>query len=338
MEKKDNIHVLNILLMFISLVAAFIVPFELFLLAYAILGPLHYLTEINWLNKENFYVRQKRDVWLLIILAFLISIPALASLFLQVKNQSSFVIMLQFIKSQFGAIMIVILVISIVFVYRPSMYRITVLALTTGLITCLFRETKMFYILFTILLPTIIHVYLFTLLFVVYGTIKKANVFGKMEVITLVVIPLLIALIPINSKNYILSVETLTIFKESKFGDINNSVGEILGAANKDLDEFIISSAGVKIQIFIAFAYTYHYLNWFSKVSLIGWLKDTSLKNQVYLLVIWTFSLTLYYYDYRLGLTALTFLSMLHVILEFPLNILSIKGIIGFITSKLRYN
>lgn len=325
--------------MFISMVMAFIVPFELFLLSYAVLGPLHYLTEINWLNNNNFYLKRKRDVWILIVLAILISAPAIASLvslFFQPENQSLFVYILKLIKGQFGTILFVILVIAIAFVYRPSLVRVLVLVSTAGVLMYFFRDTKMYYILFTILLPTIIHVYLFTLLFVAYGAIKTRSVLVKIEVIALAIVPLLIALIPVSTNTYILSVETLTILKESKLGDINNSVGHILGEANKDMNEFILSGTGIRIQIFIAFAYTYHYLNWFSKVKLIGWLNDTSLKNQVSLVIIWTFSLTLYYYDYRLGLTALTFLSMLHVILEFPLNIVSIRGVIGFVSNKVR--
>jgi hypothetical protein len=321
------------------MVMAFIVPFELFLLSYAVLGPLHYLTEINWLNNNNFYLKRKRDVWVLIVLAILISAPAIASLvslFFQPENQSLFVYILKLIKGQFGTILFVILVIAIAFVYRPSLVRVLVLVFTAGVLMYFFRDTKMYYILFTILLPTIIHVYLFTLLFVAYGAIKTRSVLVKIEVIALAIVPLLIALIPVSTNTYILSVETLTILKESKLGDINNSVGQILGDANKDMNEFILSGTGIRIQIFIAFAYTYHYLNWFSKVKLIGWLNDTSLKNQVSLVIIWTFSLTLYYYDYRLGLTALTFLSMLHVILEFPLNIVSIRGVIGFVSNKLR--
>src|ERR1051326_6332879 len=57
----DQINYLNICLMLISCVMAFIFPFELFLFSYAILGPLHYLTEISWLHDRNYFTERQRD-------------------------------------------------------------------------------------------------------------------------------------------------------------------------------------------------------------------------------------------------------------------------------------
>ncbi len=84
---------------------------------------------------------------------------------------------------------------------------------------------------------------------------------------------------------------------------------------------------------FIAFAYTYHYLNWFSKTSVIGW-HQVSRRKLAGVLVIWVFSVGLYLYDYRLGLLALLFLSLLHVVYEFPLNYISVRGSVQMIGQK----
>ena len=88
---------------------------------------------------------------------------------------------------------------------------------------------------------------------------------------------------------------------------------------------------------FIAFAYTYHYLNWFSKTSIIKW----HLVDRRYLiatLAIWITSIVVYAYDYHTGLKLLFFLSFLHVFLEFPLNIKTFveigKEVKGFIFKK----
>ena len=78
---------------------------------------------------------------------------------------------------------------------------------------------------------------------------------------------------------------------------------------------------------FIAFAYTYHYLNWFSKTSIIQWHKMPRL-NLGIVLVMWAAAVSLYLYDYQTGLTALLLLSFLHVFMEFPLNFQSLRGII----------
>jgi hypothetical protein len=77
---------------------------------------------------------------------------------------------------------------------------------------------------------------------------------------------------------------------------------------------------------FIAFAYTYHYLNWFSKTSVIKW-HQVPRKTLLITLTVWLASVGFYLYDYSLGLNVLFFLSFLHVFLEFPLNVVSFTGI-----------
>src|SRR5437868_3748453 len=59
--------------MLVAAVLAFNLPFELFLFSYAILGPLHYLTEIGWLHQRNYFATGKRDYFILILLGLLIT-------------------------------------------------------------------------------------------------------------------------------------------------------------------------------------------------------------------------------------------------------------------------
>ena len=68
------INYLNIGLMLISLVAAYILPFELFLFSYAVLGPLHYLTEISWLDKKNYFIRSKDDMIFLLMQVLILTV------------------------------------------------------------------------------------------------------------------------------------------------------------------------------------------------------------------------------------------------------------------------
>ena len=77
---------------------------------------------------------------------------------------------------------------------------------------------------------------------------------------------------------------------------------------------------------FIAFAYTYHYLNWFSKTSIIQWHKVPKLRFAAVLLM-WIGGVAVYLYDYMAGIQWLFFLSFLHVLLELPLNFTSAIGI-----------
>ncbi|HEY3406359.1 MAG TPA: hypothetical protein VGK59_23385 [Ohtaekwangia sp.] len=326
--------------MVISLVVAIIIPFELFLLAYAILGPLHYLTEINWLKQNGFFIKKKNQIWALVALTFFISVPIVLagfSIFPDAANPMKplFTFLIRF----YPTVILICLVVAIALVYEQKVFFMVILLIVTGLIIYLFRNTKMYYLLAGLLLPSLFHVYLFTLIFMAYGVIKTKNKTGFFEVLTLALMPLIITFLPINHENYTLGNKTLATFRESNFGHLNFSVGNMLGpAANQDAEAFIFSAAGIKIQIFIAFAYLYHYLNWFSKVSLIGWLRNTSGKKISLMLLIWIISLSVYFYDYRLGLGVLFFLSLLHVTLEFPLNILSAQGVFGFLTSRFRSN
>ena len=68
-----QINYLNGGLMFLSCLLAYFFPFELFLFSYAVLGPLHYLTEISWLHDRNYFieakrVRRARRAWLILVM------------------------------------------------------------------------------------------------------------------------------------------------------------------------------------------------------------------------------------------------------------------------------
>jgi hypothetical protein len=52
-----NQHVGNFLALVVSAVAASVAPLQVFIFVYAFVGPLHYLTEIAWLRKKEFYFR-----------------------------------------------------------------------------------------------------------------------------------------------------------------------------------------------------------------------------------------------------------------------------------------
>ena len=88
-------------------------------------------------------------------------------------------------------------------------------------------------------------------------------------------------------------------------------------------DVLFRSPAALSVMGLIAFAYTYHYLNWFSKTSVIQW-HNIPRARLIVVLVIWLASIGAYAYDYRFGLRWLYFLSFTHVLLEFPLNHLTV--------------
>jgi hypothetical protein len=84
-----NLNTINIGLMIISLGLAYVLPFEIFLLSYAVLGPLHYLTELSWLKDKNFFLPYKSDKYYLLVVFILIMIGS--SIILPYKSLAVFI-------------------------------------------------------------------------------------------------------------------------------------------------------------------------------------------------------------------------------------------------------
>lgn len=320
---------LNIFLIIASLILAYFLPFELFLFSYAILGPLHYATEINWLDKKNYFIKSKKWIYVFFILCLVISIPHLFKLpyFVDFKNTSLISIIIGWIRYLKSTILLLCFLMAFILIYfnkATSIVTFSIISLIIALLISTFSTSKIF---LSIFLPTIIHVYLFTLLFMVYGTINKKTTAGIIAIVLLIFVPLFVSLFPIKTLNYFVSNSTQNTFGATGMQNLNYYLATMLSQNNNG--EFqLLSEIGLKIQIFVAFCYTYHYLNWFSKTSIIGWNKNISKSRIAIIIGIWLVSIAIYFYNYKVGLSALFFLSMLHVLYEFPLNILTIKLII----------
>ena len=78
---KNNLDNINSILIIIAFGLSIILPFELFLFAYAVLGPIHYLSEIAWLEKKNFFLPNKFGQFFFIGLSTLTSLLFLISYF-----------------------------------------------------------------------------------------------------------------------------------------------------------------------------------------------------------------------------------------------------------------
>jgi hypothetical protein len=328
MESK-NIDRLNIFLIFISLILAYKIPFELFLFSYAFLGPLHYLTEINWLKERNYFINKKDWISVFILFGLIISIPLLLSLplFHFVYDIAIVKSILKELNSSSNIILLAALFFSIGLVFLKELKYTVVFLIGSILISYFILKYVSFSIvLVSVFLPTIIHVYLFTLLFMLFGAIKSKSTPGYIGVALLTAIPLIISFGNVHPEQYMLSKSTQDNFIASGFQALNFSLADLL-KSNSNESFSLMSILGLKIQIFIAFAYTYHYLNWFSKTSIIGWHKGTSKTRLGIIAAIWIASVSFYLYDYRTGIIVLFFLSFLHVFLEFPLNVVSVKGI-----------
>lgn len=323
LNKTEKVDILNIGLMLLAAVIAMVMPFETFLFVYAVLGPLHYLTEISWLHDKQYFVKGKYDSVILVIAA------ALLALF-EIREQLSITFPIGFNAN----IVFVALLGSVVFFFVHNNFLkwagITLIILTS-------QVSSNFNLFLTLFIPTIIHVYVFTMLFMLYGALKSKSRYGLLSVFILLLCPILLftifpntAFYPISEygiKNYqnfkYLNILSLTTFFDQPLPDSMDGWGNII----------FHTKTGILVMRVIAFAYTYHYFNWFSKTSLIQWHKVPKWRFVVVILI-WIAGATLYMIDYTAGYKWLYFLAFLHVILEFPLNIMSLSGIVGHLKGK----
>lgn len=320
-EKTD---VTNIGLMLVSCIVAMILPFEVFLFSYAILGPLHYLTEISWLHDKKYYTRERYDAIILIIIGFLITLKYFDP-FLEIDFPDGFD----------NNLMYVALLSSIIFVtVKNKLYRIG------GILLVIFSSmlAKNYALFFGVFLPTLIHVYVFTALFMLYGALKSKSRFGIPAVIAMVLCPILLMAIFPNKAFYPptdYSIGAYSLFKLVNVHWLMN-VNHIPAQPSAQAWDTIIfhSKAGILLMRFIAFAYTYHYLNWFSKTKIIQWHNIPKLRFAA-VIIIWLASIGIYLTDYTSGLRWLVFLSFLHVLLEFPLNVTSVIGIGSYFKERI---
>ncbi|WP_375235051.1 hypothetical protein [Winogradskyella sp.] len=337
MNNLVKIDFLNTFLIVLSLVIACILPFELFIIAYAILGPLHYITEINWIREKGYFLNNSYWIYIIISFSAVIALPLISKLdfFANIENDTIFFIQNQLPKYT-NTLIFLALVIAYAFLFIKSKTHI-IGVIFAGFITAILLNDVSTYNLFIgIFLPTIIHVYLFTLLFMWYGNIKARTSMGTVNIVLLATIPFIISFLNLDMFTYNFSDEIKNIITDNRFHVLNVNLSKLLGLSD-GTKFFFYEIIDIKIQIFIAFAYTYHYLNWFSKTTVIGWHKKLTQKKSLLMLILWAISISIYLYDYKVGLAVLLILSLSHVFAEFPLNMISIKGIFMSIFNRKQY-
>lgn len=313
----DRLNHLNTGLILLACGVAFFIPFELFLFAYAILGPAHYLTEIAWLHERDYFAQGKLNP---VFLGF-----AGLALFLLVYANPHFKIFDDRVSEQLSTAVTYI-------AFASSLALVVLMKTLHRLIAILLISASAFaltnaYLLFSIFLPTLIHVFVFTGLFMLYGALKGRSKSGYLTCAVFALCPLLFLVItpeakPISSyvaryypMFHVLNVEILKLINTDLFQTFTPPIAAVYK-----------SGPGLIVMRCIAFAYTYHYLNWFSKTSVIKW-HQVPKRQLLTVGGLWAVSVAFYLYDYKIGFHVLYLLSILHVFLEFPLNHVSIIGI-----------
>jgi hypothetical protein len=362
MNKDTRINVLNIGLMLMSCIAAFIMPFEVFLFAYAFMGPLHYLTEISWLHDRQYFAKGKYDFLILLAIGVILSLWDFAQNYGWWPFNSEETKELAQSWNIYQKLLFIAFFSGIVVAFiKNHLLKIAGIALvfflSLGIYGQLYNDKLadggkegLLTMLLTSFVPTLIHVYVFTGFFMLFGALKSRSISGIWSVVVFVICPLLLFYLFADKTGF-----QVTSYGKTAYGNALSGDGffglnqEILGKfLNKNIpavptsittdEQYRIfynqewsklvfhSQEGIIVTRFIAFAYMYHYLNWFSKTEIIRWHKVPRTRF-IAVLFIWIVSLALYAYNYKVGLQWLFFLSFTHVLLEFPLNFVSIVGI-----------
>lgn len=329
----QQVNYLNIVLMVASAALAFILPFELFLFSYIVLGPLHYLTEMAWLHKRQYFIDKSRAWWVLVacgvgvIICYLadfviINYPALigpispenvvglSSLF---RNWVLNFVLMAFV---IGAVLVAV---------KDKWWRLMIICLLTAFLIVLnpYRELL---ITLGILIPTIVHTCLFLLAFILFGAVKSKSTSGYLSVAVFILCSISFFVTNWGIDSYTINPRVLLNLQEGFFLAVNDILGNLSGHRFNTIEDTLYSPWGIRIQQFIAFSYTYHYLNWFSKTNIINW-HHMPRKWAISIIALWILFVALYLIDFKTGLVAIFLLSILHVFLEFPLNYHSIIGI-----------
>jgi hypothetical protein len=323
----DRINFLNIGLMLISCVVALYIPFELFLFAYAVLGPAHYLTEISWLQKRGFFTRGKYDYWILGGLAALLFLSTPWSS--QNYNQQGSFGTATYTFLALGSALVLVLTDRIV----P---RILGLAAVAGLAFLVVNASAFLVVMWATFVPTLIHVYLFTGFFILYGALKEHSRSGYLAFCVFLLCPLICWFV--DPRRYTPSAYVVVSYFKN-FSLLNLTILGLDTPHTRDEGaaaglKIFSSDSGLIVMRFIAFAYTYHYLNWFSKTKIIRW-HEVGVQRLVAIGALWLASIGIYIYDYSLGFKVLFCLSFMHIYLEFPLNHLSIMGTFREVRSRI---
>lgn len=299
----------------LSGVLAAVAPLQVFLLAYAVLGPFHYLTEIAWLRKKDFYfsgglVSPRIYVALTLVLA------ALAP-------------MQYIVHRNFGFWVVGFSLLLSLTVWLRNYFVLAALA-AAGLAAKFVLKPWIFLI--AILVPTLVHVYFFTGTFMVSGAMRN-----RKKTLVKWINPALLLLIPVALAAMHLSYGAqgnLWVRDEAaSFGSLHAYLAANLHHT-LHMDAGLLQDPLVSaiLRIF-AFIYLFHYLNWFAKTELLEWHR-ISRRQWVAIGLLYAASLACYLWSFKAGFVAATFLSMLHVLLEFPLNWHTLRFLAGRLTGR----
>jgi len=274
-----------------AVAVAYAVPFELLLFSYVVLGPAHYLTEISWLHDRKYFLPHPG-------IAIALAATAIATALITDDLWFGFVVWAALAACAF---------------FAAGTGARTLVAVVAAALTIAMLAQQSSLIMLGTLVPTLVHVSLFTLVFMIVGAHKSGL---RAHWLLIAVYLAAIALITVAPPSSASAIPEFAEVARDYFGDVAPALGQLFGIADLTLDG--------RMTGLLAFLYTYHYLNWFIKADVIRW-ADVPKPRLVLVAAGSAGSTALYFHDYALGFTFLLALSNLHVFLEFPLNSISLR-------------
>jgi hypothetical protein len=288
MRRIDAVH---LGLMCAAVAVAYVVPFELLLFSYVLLGPAHYLTEISWLHDRKYFLPHPG-------LAIVLAAAAIATALITDDLWFGLLVWAALVACAF---------------FAASTGARTLVAVVAAALTLAMLAQQSSLAMLGTLVPTLIHVSLFTLVFMIVGAHKSGlKAHWLLIAVYLAGVALIVAVPPSAAS----AIPEFAEVAHEYFGDVAPALGQLFGIPDLTLDG--------RMTGLMAFLYTYHYLNWFIKADVIRW-ADVPKPRLVLVAAGSAGSTALYFHDYALGFTFLLALSNLHVFLEFPLNSISIR-------------
>lgn len=286
--------ILNLLAIFVCALLAHLFPEATFLGAYAILGPAHYLTEISWLHDRKYFVGRP-GLWITVALVVLMVMlvrphtPAAAGLlFALIGGLIASGIAMPF-----------------------SMMALTVIGSAfVGSAGVIFGWVAVIAV--AILIPTLLHVFAFTAMFMVNGALRTRRWIDWLPPLALALATASFLLLPTVDLGHGRFLNTVT-------QGFSNLFAQLSGPGR---------SIELRLVGFVGFAYAYHYANWFLKTGLLGWHR-VSQWRLVMIASAWLVMMYAYTQDILLGLLISLPLSLGHVLLELPLNVMTARRLLG---------
>jgi hypothetical protein len=279
---------LNIGLLVLTCGIAHLLPYHLLIFSYAVLGPAHYLTQISWLHDRRYFAS---TTLMMPVLAFL-SLLAVLLMFYSGDHQATLA----------AAVFSVALGTALLFVVPDTFVSRALAWLTAVALIVASILSPRLALFLAIMLPTVVHVFVFTACFMWVGARKSgkpgayAALFVLFACVATFLVPADAAAPDLHGIAYF---RPVAMWMQSALGISGMTETQLFG--------------------FLSFAYTYHYFNWFSKAEVIHWNRIPPRRMQA-IVAIYALAIVLYAVNFELGFIFILLLAQMHVLLEFPLN------------------